>query len=198
MCDPGLYPAGYHRIRTRSGTIINTGKLGKLYKVLHPGKQCISIYKCPKLSFSPPGKRAVFSCPLVRMSPKTPSRTVARLRVFPENAIQLSSCNFAKVVQCLVLFFICAMIITEVFEKEQAIPWRVFFILSRRLCGVFAIICKDVDIKHQKNAVFHPFRRFLRATTWRINRKIIFRGASRIMRNHLMIAVSFLRITVRA
>ena len=74
------------------------------------------------------------------------------------------------------------MIINEVFEKEQAIPWRVFFILSRRLCGVFAIICKDVDIKHQKNAVFHPFRRFLRATTWRINRKIIFRGASRIMR----------------
>ena len=74
------------------------------------------------------------------------------------------------------------MIITEGFAKEQAIPWRVFFILSRRLCGVFAIICKDVDIKHQKNAVFHPFRRFLRATTWRINRKIIFRGASRIMR----------------
>lgn len=107
------------------------------------------------------------------------SRPAAR---FPENAIQLSSCNFANVDQRLVLFLICAMIITESFAKEQAIPWHVFFILSRRLCGIFAIICKDVDIKHQKNAVFHPFRRFLRATTWRINRKIIFRGASRIMR----------------
>ena len=82
MCNPGLYPAGYHRIRTRSGTLINTGKLGKLYKVLHTGKQCISIYKCAKLSFSPPGTETVFSCPPVGENPNPPYQADTWLHVF--------------------------------------------------------------------------------------------------------------------
>ena len=95
-------------------------------------------------------------------------------------------------------FCICGMIITEIIAKEQAIPWRVCFILSRHLFGAFAKICKDVDITHQKNAAIHPFRRFLRATIWRINWKNFFVVHHELWRNHLMTSVRFPRITVRS
>ena len=131
-------------------------------------KQCISIYKCTKLSFSPPGKRAVFSCQLVREIPKTLLRAPARLRVFLKTLFNCQAAFLQNAVIDLLRFLYLRYEHNGVFCERTGLFVACYFHCFKRFIlsiqRLFSVLCQF----QTKTVQFHPPGRFLHATKWRV------------------------------